>query len=126
MIKLMQCVRKSPELSTVEFRRRWQEYGARLRELAAELDAVRVVVDTTLESAINQRLGEERASLPPFDGVAQIWWERGAGLIESLDSEAMQQRLAHFRQFQESFVAIESSSLFFVIEDVTYEIDGRG
>ena len=121
-VKLVQCVRKAPELSTTDFRKRWKEYGQKVREIAGELDAVRVAIDTTLEAGINRRLAEERGTRDPYDGVAQVWWKSGADLVESLDEEAAQARLARLREFQESFVDLGSSSFFYVIEESVHDV----
>jgi hypothetical protein len=122
MIHLVQCVRKRPGLSAQEFRRKWREYGERIGAVAEELGAVRVALYTTLEAEVNRRLVERRGLLPPHDGVATITWERGAGLLESVEAEATLEHLERFREFQESFVEIGESSFFFVSEETAYEL----
>ena len=63
MLKWVQCVRRRPELTVVEFRRQWQEYGEEIVSLGAELGAVRVevsaalVVDANVEWQLQSRLG---------------------------------------------------------------------
>ena len=76
----------------------------------------------TLEAEINRRLTDERGTQDPFDGVAQVWWKSGAGLLESMDADAMQARLARLREFQESFVDLGTSSFFYVIEESVYDV----
>ena len=41
MLKWVQCVRRRPELTVVEFRRKWQEYSEEIVSLCAELGASR-------------------------------------------------------------------------------------
>ena len=118
MIKLLQCVRKDPALSDSEFRKRWQEYGDKLGKLADELHAVRVVLSTTLAIDLNRRLSEERGTLPAFDGVAEISWQRGSELMEATEQDAMQERIAKLQRFQESFMQLETSSIFLVAEEM--------
>ncbi len=43
MIKLLQCVRKDPNLSDTEFRQRWTEYGNELGMLDVQMPAIRHV-----------------------------------------------------------------------------------
>ena len=124
MIKLLQCVRKDPALSDNEFRQRWKEYGEKLGELAEEMHAVRVVLGTTLAIELNRRMSEERGTLPAYDGVAEISWERGSELMEATEQEAMQEHIAKLRRFQESFMELKSSSIFLVSEEVVQDNSG--
>lgn len=124
MIKLVQCVRKDPVLSDSEFRKRWEEYGDKLRELADELHAARVALGTTLAIELNRRLSEERGTLPAYDGVAEISWERGSELMEATEQDEMQERIAKLRRFQESFLELETSSIFLVSEEIVHDQGG--
>jgi len=120
MIKLLQCVRKDPKLSDTEFRQRWKEYGDELGKLAEEMNVVRVVLNTTLATDINRNLSAERGTLPAYDGVAEIYWERGTDLLEATAQKAMQERIQALRKFQESFMELETSSMFLVSEFVVH------
>ena len=120
MIKLLQCVRKDPALSDTEFRQRWKEYGEELGKLAEDMQAVRVVLNTTLAIELNRRLSVERGTLLAYDGVAEIYWERGTDLLEAAEQDAMQERIEKLRRFQESFLALEVSSMFLVSELVVH------
>jgi hypothetical protein len=120
MIKLIQCVRARSAIPKVEFQRQWQEYGEQLSALATELGAVRIVLDTTLSIEVNQRLLQERGSMEPFDGVAEIWWDRGAELLEKADDKEMSSRIDRLREIQQSFMDVERSSFFFALETVVH------
>ncbi len=121
MIKLLQCVRKKPALSDSEFRKRWKEYGATLGELAEELHAVRVTLSTTLAIDLNRQITEERGTVPAYDGVAEISWERGSELMEAAEQDEMKKRIAKLRCFQESFLELSTSSIFLVWEEVVQD-----
>jgi hypothetical protein len=123
MIKLVQCIRSRAAAPQAEFQQQWQAYGKQLSALATELGAVRIVLNTTLSIEVNRRLLQERGSLEPFDGVAEIWWDRGADLLEKADEREMSSRIAQLRKLQESFVDVERSSFFFTLETV---IHGEG
>jgi hypothetical protein len=118
MIKLFQCVRKDPKLSDTEFRQRWKEYGDELGKMGEGMHAVRVVINTTLATEINRNLSAERGMLPAYDGVAEIYWERGSDLLEATAQAAMQEQIEKLRTFQESFTELETSSMFLVSEFV--------
>ena len=118
MIKLLQCVRKQPELSDLDFRQRWREYGEELAKLADEMNAVRVVLDTTFVIDLNRQLRDVRGSLPAFDGVAEIYWESGPELLRATEKDEMQERIDRLRDFQESFMKVAESSIFLVSEAV--------
>jgi hypothetical protein len=124
MIHLVQCVRRRPDLSPQEFRRKWREYGERIGEVAEKLGGVRVTLHTTLEVEINRKLVAERGLAAPFDGVATIAWKSGAGLLEATQAEAALEQLQGFWQFQESFVSLGESSFFFVSEETAYGLGG--
>jgi hypothetical protein len=120
MIKLIQCVRSRPETPKTDFQKQWQAYGEQLSALATDLGAVRIVLDTTLSIEFNRRLLEERGSLEPFDGVAEITWDRGAGLMEKADEEEMSSNIERLREIQESFMDVERSSFFFTLETIVH------
>ena len=126
MIKMLQCIRKDPALSDSEFRKRWKEYGVKLGELADELHAVRVVLGTTLAIELNRRISKERGTLPAYDSVAEISWERGSELMEAAEQDAMQERIAKLRSFQESFLELSTSSIFLVSEEIVQDRAGSG
>ena len=120
MIKLIQCVRSRAAAPKTEFQQQWQAYGKQLSALATELGAVRIVLNTTLSIEVNRRLLQERGSLEPFDGVAEIWWDRGAGLLEKAEDREMSSCIDRLRKIQESFVDVERSSFFFTLETVVH------
>lgn len=121
MIKMLQCVRKDPALSASEFRERWREYGDKLGKLAEEMNAVRVVLSTTLAIDLNLRLSEDRGTLAAFDGVAEISWESGSELMKAAEQDTMRRRIEQLRRFQDSFLELSSSSIFLVAEDIVLD-----
>ena len=116
MIKLVQCVRKRPRLTTEEFRVAWEEYAGRLREAALELGAIRVTLSTTLETPLNDALAAARGSARAYDGVAEIVWTHGKKILADAALPATRERIARLREFQEQFVDAGRSAFFFVHE----------
>jgi hypothetical protein len=123
MIKLVQCVRRLPHLTTEEFRAAWESYAERLRAAASELGAVRVTLATTLETPLNDALAAARGSTLPFDGVAEIAWARGSSIVADAAQPAIRARIERLRGFQETFVDVGRSAFFFVHEQ---ELLGEG
>jgi len=65
MIKLLAVIHKRPDMSRDEFLRYWREVHA---PLAKEMPGVRAyMINPTLEA-----FGTE---IPPFDGVAELWFD---------------------------------------------------
>ena len=75
MLKWVQCIRRRPELSVVEFRQLWLEYGEEIVALGAELGAVRVEVSASLAVEVNVEWQLQRGSAAPFDGIAELWFD---------------------------------------------------
>ena len=76
MIKFIQCIRKRPELSHVEFRRL---LGGVQREGGGSRrgDRCRALLDQhALTVAHNVHVQLERGTVAPFDGVAEFWFPR--------------------------------------------------
>lgn len=116
MIKLVQCVRRRPDLSIAEFRDAWEQYGDRLAVAATELGAAGARLSTTLQTAVNEALTEARGSTEPFDGVAEVLWPSGSEIAAAANVPWMRERIAELRRYQESFIDIGASSFFFVHE----------
>ena len=109
-------------MSAREFRTHWDVYQERLIVLAEKLGAYRVVVSTTLNVEANLQLMIMRGSGVPFDGVVELWFERGAGLEESLEEPGVKEALEDLQDAQEAFVDFARSSFFFSTE--TTLVDG--
>jgi hypothetical protein len=81
--------------------------------MAIELGAVRVVLSTTLETPLNEALTAARGSVLPFDGVAEVIWQRGSDILADARLPATRQRIALLRGFQETFADVGRSAFFF-------------
>ena len=123
MLKLVHCVRKKNDLSTERFREIWKDYGERLEEDLGPFGATRISVSTTLEVELNRQLQESRGSLPPFDGIAEIWFQSGAHVQQLLEREELRQRIAELQRWQAGFVDVATSAFFFTFEDADIQLD---
>lgn len=81
MIKIVFCLRRLPSLSHQQFSDYWYDRHAPLvRELAPELRIQRYVQSHALVVPELSAALEARGGLPPFDGVAELWWASAADM----------------------------------------------
>ena len=113
MIRLIQCVRRKPELSVDEFRRHWNNYQQAYKELAVATGACRFAVSFGLKIPYNASIQEMRGTLEPFDAILEVWWHSGAQLDGIEDEPDVGRRIADTRQMQAAFMDLEASSIFF-------------
>ncbi|HCU53852.1 MAG TPA: hypothetical protein DIC36_06100 [Gammaproteobacteria bacterium] len=116
MIKFMQCIRRQPQLSVVDFRRHWDRYTQVWQELARLSEARRMVTSVGLDIDQNTSIQLARGTREPFDGVLEVWWLNGEQVSKYLQDPALKEKLASMRQLQEEFVDLASSSFFFASE----------
>ena len=119
MLKWVQCVRRRPELTVVEFRRKWLEYGEVIVALGAELGAVRVEVSAALVVGLNVEWQLHRGSAAPFDGLAEIHFSGSAPeFFAALQEPDPSTHVARLLRLQEDFVDIPHSCFFLASQDV--------
>jgi hypothetical protein len=118
MIKFVQCIRKRPELSHVEFRRLWAEYKDRAAAVAELTGVTRFSVSTALTVATNVHVQLERGTVAAFDGVAEFWFPKAAGLEGIFERPDVVKRVTAMRELQEQLADLSQSVFFFVSEEV--------
>ena len=119
MLKWVQCARRRPELTVVEFRRKWQEYGEAIVSLGAELGAVRVEVSAALAVDSNVEWQLHRGSAAPFDGLAEIHFSGSAPeFLAALEQPGPKGHAERLLRLQEDFVDIPHSCFFLASQDV--------
>lgn len=121
MVKLVQCVRRKPEVSLADFREKWRAYGEMIKAGAVVLGGVRCTLSTALAVEENLLFALRRGTQEPFDGIAEIWFESAPAAIAILKRPDWHEGLARFQAFQESFVDMEQSSFFYAIEDEVFD-----
>jgi len=99
MIKVIAVIHKRPDMSREEFVRYWREVHA---PLAEGMEGVRrYVINPTLEALA---LGS-----PPFDGVAELWFDDAAAARTAFGSaagRATTEDLVNFTQAERAQVVI--------------------
>jgi len=122
MIKLVYCVRRLPHLSREEFQRYWREkHGPLVRSHAEVLQIRRYVQVHTLESPINDALRESRATLEPYDGVAELWWDSPEDMAAGTASPEGQKAAQDLLEDERRFIDLERSALWIGEEHVVVE-----
>jgi hypothetical protein len=117
MIKFVQCVRRKPGLSKQEFREQWVEYSEKVKAIADASRAKRCVLSTALVVDQNMDIMQSRGTKAPYDGMAEIWWERGGDVVAFLESGAGIEHVEDLRRAQEAFMDLPNCTFFFASED---------
>jgi hypothetical protein len=113
MIKLIQCLRSRRDLDLQGFRRHWQEYEEHIRRIAVLSGAAHATLDTTLAVDANLAVVATRGTSPPFEGVAEISWERAPDWIALAGDPALRDAISGMQRAQADFVDLERSAIFF-------------
>ena len=117
MVKFMQCIRRRPALTAVEFRRYWDHYKTLWLELARASQAKRMVTSIGLDIDSNNTIQLARGTRVAFDGVLELWWESGEQITKYIQDPALRDLLASMRRLQEELVDMTDSSFFFAAEE---------
>jgi hypothetical protein len=92
MIKFVQCVRRKPGLSKQEFREEWMRYGELVKEIAGASQAARCLMSTALQVDQNLDIMQSRGTKAPYDGMVEIWWGQGAGVVAFMQTSVARKR----------------------------------
>jgi hypothetical protein len=117
MIKFIQCIRRKPGLSKQEFREHWVTYGDQVKALAEASGAMRSVLSLTLAVEQNLEIMQARGTKAPYDGMVELWWERGNDVVAFLESGSGDKVIDDLRRAQEAFMDLPNSTFFFASED---------
>ena len=121
MIKFFQCIRRREDLSPAEFPGFWAKYREAVDAVGEATQAIRVTASRTLAVPQNTQLAMARGTGSAFDGVIEVWWERGGDVIADLDQPGIAAQIEAMRRLQAEFMDLEQSSFFFTSEDVLFE-----
>ena len=112
MLKLVFPLRRLSTLSREEFQRYWYEtHGPLVRRHAQALGIRRYVQLHTLDDPINAALRESRGAGEPYDGVAELWWERRADFEQALTTSEAQLAARELLEDERRFIDLARSAL---------------
>jgi hypothetical protein len=117
MIKFVQCIRRKRGLTKQEFRDQWVEYGNKVKAVADASDASRTVLSVALAMEQNLEIMQTRGTKAPYDGMVELWWDRGNDVVAFLDSGAGDKILDDLRHAQEAFMDLPNCTFFFASEE---------
>lgn len=118
MIRITFLLRRKPEMTRAEFQQYWREtHGPLVAGHATRLQALRYVQVHTLDDTLNARLPGARGSMePPYDGVAELWWENREALAVALESEAGRTAGGELLEDERRFIDLPDSPLWLAYE----------
>ena len=118
MIKLLFCLRRLPALSLAEFHRYWFEQHAPLVQACApKLNLRRYVQNPGFEDPRLAPTIEARGSaLPPFDGVAELWWDSPKDLLRAAESREGRAAGRALLEDERRFIDLANSRLIYATE----------
>jgi uncharacterized protein (TIGR02118 family) len=129
MIILTVCVKRNPKMTKKEFEDYWLNKHAPLfKKFADSYKAVRYVINTRLETPLNESMQTSRNFALPYDGVGQIYWNSEADFKAAVSSPLGQELRKMFVADEARFTSLTESSGFFtkehIIIDKIYGIPG--
>lgn len=117
MIKLVMCLHRRSDLTREQFLDYWQnKHAPFFMKNAATMRAGRYVQSQTLDSALNEGFRESRGMQPEFDGIAEVWFESEADLMEAMGTTEAQELGAALFADESNFIDHSRSSAFLVRE----------
>jgi len=117
MIKFVQCIRRKPGMTKQEFRAQWVAYGEKVKAIAEASDAIRSVLSMALAVEQNLDIMQSRGTKAPYDGMVELWWQRGNDIVAFLESGSGDDLVDDLRRAQEAFMDLPNCTFFFASED---------
>jgi uncharacterized protein (TIGR02118 family) len=118
MIRLVFVLRRKPGISRADFQRYWREtHGPLVASHSTSLNILRYVQVHTLEDPVNDQLAEARGGMePPYDGVAELWWNNREELVASFGSAAGKAAGHQLLEDEAHFIDLPNSPLWLAYE----------
>lgn len=120
MIRLIQLLRRAPQLSSEAFTARWRDvHGPLVASLQTDLDLVRYVQvhRDPFAQELDTKAATPRGGMqPPFDGIAEYWWKSESALRAALATAAGAAAADHIVESERAFVDLPASPLWFAAD----------
>ena len=118
MVKLIMCLCRRSDITREQFQDYWMNrHGPFFMKNAGAMRAKKYVQSHTIDTPLNEGMRASRGMLPEYDGVAEVWFESEADLIEAMSSPEGQQLSAALLEDEGNFIDHSKSSAFIVKED---------
>ncbi len=116
-IKLVMCLTRKEGMSLAEFQDYWLNSHAKLwAKHASAYRSKRYVQAHTLETPLNDGLRASRGMGPAYDGVAEVWFESEADLMQALGTAEGEAASAVLLADEGKFIDHARSVAFIVVE----------
>ena len=117
MIKLIMCLCRHPEKTRAQFQEYWQNnHGPFFMKNAGILRAKRYVQSHTIDTVLNEGFKASRGLQPEYDGVAEVWFESEADLMEAMNTPDGQEFGVALLKDESTFIDHSKSAAFIVRE----------
>ena len=117
---MVHMLRRAPGLSQEDFAAAWRDVcGPLVASVQTDLDIVRYlqIHPDPAGQGIDSQAAEARGGMqPPFDGIAEYWWQSEAALRSALTSTAGKSAAAQLVANERKFVDLAASPLWFASE----------
>ena len=120
MIKMIFCLRRRPEMTQAEFQCYWRDVHAPLvREAAPLLNIRRYVQSHAFDDPRIAPAADARGcDVPPFDGVAELWWDSAEDIVAAGATKAGRDAGRRLLADEANFIAAKESAIFYVEENI--------
>ena len=120
MIKFIMCITRHPDMSREQFRDYWlNQHGPFFMQNAAAMRAKKYLQSHTLDTPLNEGLRNSRGMQPEYDGVAEVWFDSEADLVEGMSSPEGQKLGAALLEDEGNFID-HAKSTAFIVEEVEF------
>jgi uncharacterized protein (TIGR02118 family) len=117
MIRFVYVVRRKEGLSLAEFQSYWRNvHGPLVAKHSSTMRIRRYVQTHTLNDPINNDIRERRGFQPPYDGLAELWWDNGEELAAAAEKSKYQSAADELLEDEKNFIDFSKSSLWFAYE----------
>jgi uncharacterized protein (TIGR02118 family) len=117
MIRLVYLLRRQPELSLDEFHRVWRdEHGPLVAFHQVRLNIMRYTQSHRVDDPPTEARTAARGMEPPYDGVAEVWWESEEALVAASTSDAGRRAAAEVLADEARFIDLPASPLWLAHE----------
>lgn len=117
MIKLIMCLHRRADITRAQFQDYWlNKHGPFFQKNASVMRSKRYVQSHTLDSPLNEAMIASRGMQAEYDGVAEVWFESEADLMEAMGSADMQTLGAALLEDESTFIDHARSTAFLVRE----------
>lgn len=118
MIKFVMCLTRHPSMTRQEFQDYWQhQHGPFFMQNAPTMRAKKYVQSLTIDTPLNDHLRQSRGMQPEYDGIAEVWFESEADLMEAMSSPEGMKLAAALQEDENNFVDHSKSCAFLVREE---------